>query len=141
VERGTQGCGNKPVSILFFFSYLILITLVFLNLFIAIILNGYFETCDQEASNLNKDLLGQFADAWSRLDPDATGFIKIVDFQNLMFELGPPLGWGQDHHDKPERTKRHSKMASRQLQTYLNQTSFFFNDVLDIVVMLYIIRD
>lgn len=38
------GCGHYLVTYVFFFSYLMMITLVFLNLFVAIILNGYFET-------------------------------------------------------------------------------------------------
>ena len=58
-----------------------------------------------------------------------------------MFELGPPLGWSENDALNPERVERHTKMASRMLQTYHNQTQFFFNDVLDNVVMLYVIRD
>jgi hypothetical protein len=38
-------------------SYLIMISLVFLNLFIAIILNGYFDTQDQDKQELNSDLM------------------------------------------------------------------------------------
>jgi len=38
------GCGNYLITYIFFFTYLMMITLVFLNLFVAIILNGYLET-------------------------------------------------------------------------------------------------
>ena len=40
------GCGSYTITYAYFGSYLIMITLVFLNLFIAIILNGYFDTRD-----------------------------------------------------------------------------------------------
>ena len=38
------GCGNFTIACLYFFSYSILISIIFLNLFIAIILSGYFDT-------------------------------------------------------------------------------------------------
>lgn len=44
----TIGCGNVNIAYIFMFSYLILLTLIFLNLFIAIILEGYFDTLDKE---------------------------------------------------------------------------------------------
>ena len=40
----TVGCGNWWLSYGFFTTYLVFISLIFLNLFIAIILNGYFLT-------------------------------------------------------------------------------------------------
>ena len=43
------GCGaNQLITYAFFISYTFLMTLVFLNLFIAIILDGYFEASDSE---------------------------------------------------------------------------------------------
>jgi hypothetical protein len=38
------GCGNTLTSYVFFFTFILLVTMVFLNLFVAIILNGYFDT-------------------------------------------------------------------------------------------------
>lgn len=36
-----QGCGNPIVSYVFFISFVVIISLVFLNLFVAIILEGF----------------------------------------------------------------------------------------------------
>ena len=36
------GCGNKYLAGTFFYTYILLVTLIFLNIFIAIILGGYF---------------------------------------------------------------------------------------------------
>ena len=46
VENGNKaiGCGDKFTSILFFVSFCIIVVLVFLNLFVAIILEGFEET-------------------------------------------------------------------------------------------------
>jgi hypothetical protein len=79
---------------IYFFSYITLVSLVFLNLFVAIILDGYFRTKDQEGHELNGIILGVFQDHWARFDPDATGYIKVQDFGTFMFAMGSPLGWG-----------------------------------------------
>ena len=61
----------------YFFTFYSFVTLVFLNLFIAIILNGYFETKEQETQIVNGELLGVFRQAWCKFDPDATGFMAV----------------------------------------------------------------
>lgn len=58
-------CGDYKITYAYFGSYLVLITLIFLNLFIAIILNGYFDTRDQEGQVLNAELMAKFKDAWA----------------------------------------------------------------------------
>jgi len=40
------GCGSRVITLVYFFTYLVIVTLIFLNLFVAIILNGYFDTRD-----------------------------------------------------------------------------------------------
>jgi hypothetical protein len=73
----TVGCGNLLTSWLFLFSFVFLITLVFLNLFVAIILNGYFETRNDIKQEINKEIIDEFKSAWANLDPNATGMIKM----------------------------------------------------------------
>jgi len=87
-----QGCG-VPFAWLYFISYTFLLTLVFLNLFIAIILDGYFEASSQTGQTLTPCLTAKCLDSWSIYDPDATGIIPMKDFPALMFSLGSPLGW------------------------------------------------
>jgi len=53
----TVGCGNWKLSYTFFLTFLVFINLIFLNLFIAIILNGYFMTINQTFQYLNPDRL------------------------------------------------------------------------------------
>jgi hypothetical protein len=42
--KETNGCGYPTVALLYFVSFLLIVTLVFLNLFIAIILEGFGNT-------------------------------------------------------------------------------------------------
>ena len=53
-----------------------------------------------EKQELNTMMLEKFRDAWSKYDPDATGFLKIEDFADVMFELGKPLGWDESYRNK-----------------------------------------
>jgi len=54
------GCGSSFTSYIFFFTYLVLVSIVFLNLFVAIILNGYFDTKDKQSYELDAELLSTF---------------------------------------------------------------------------------
>ena len=67
VNNGKEpiGCGSYAIAYTFFATYLIVLTLIFLNLFIAIILNGYFETLEQERQYLKPDVLTLFKETWS----------------------------------------------------------------------------
>jgi len=76
-DKSTVGCGSAFLAYVFFISYMLMITLIFLNLFVAIILNGYFDTRNEDSHMLNQDVLEMFRETWSHFDPDATGFIKI----------------------------------------------------------------
>jgi len=93
------GCGKPVIAYLFFGSYLVMLTLVFLNLFIAIILNGYFESVDKSQQYVDQDLIEVFKDSWSKFDPTATGFIPIKDVKEFLFELDAPLGWNESFKD------------------------------------------
>ena len=42
------GCGSLYVSKIYFFSFILIVGLVILNIFIAIILQGYFQAMEQE---------------------------------------------------------------------------------------------
>ena len=75
--------------------------LIFLNLFIAIILQGYDETRDRNEKMFNSEIREHFRDTWSMYDQDATGFIYLEDFPKLMISLGEPLGWDKSFVDNP----------------------------------------
>ena len=49
--RQTNGCGSGPAGIIFFIAYFLLVPLFFLDLFVAIILEG-FEQTSKQANNL-----------------------------------------------------------------------------------------
>jgi len=107
-------------------SFILVVTLIFLNLFIAIILQG-FSSSNSRANLLIKDeVLKQFVDKWSKYDPYATGFIAIEDFRLLLDELDPPFGFevNQDELEKSDY------VDSLQLATFEKLSKYNFFDVL-----------
>ena len=58
VENGynTMGCGNLYLAVITFNTFAIIVNLIFLNLFIAIILDSYEETTDRKKRMFNNEL-------------------------------------------------------------------------------------
>lgn len=92
-ERVPNGCGNRALAIVFFTSFVIMISLVFINLFVAIILEGFDETIVENDQPFNIQAHEKVRTVWSTYDPFASGFIRIKDFPRFMLKLGPPIGW------------------------------------------------
>lgn len=53
------------LATLFFLSYIIIVGLVFLNLFIAIILQGYYQTQEMEKQVVNTQIMNKYKDCWA----------------------------------------------------------------------------
>lgn len=70
-----------------------MISLVFINLFVAIILEGFDETITESKEAFNVQAHEKVRFVWSTYDPFASGFIRIKDFPRFMLKLGPPIGW------------------------------------------------
>lgn len=98
-----QGCGNPFLAQVFFITYIFLVGLIFLNLFIAIILQGYYQATEMEKQVVNSEIMHKYRDAWAQFDQDATGFMEANRFSDLMLAFGPPLGWDHTFLNKPTK--------------------------------------
>ena len=72
----TIGCGSD-FAYVYFISFLIVVSMIFLNLFIAIILEGFSSSNEEEEQTVSESHIDSFRLAWSDYDPDATGMIEI----------------------------------------------------------------
>lgn len=90
------GCG-APHAFPFFISFTLFVTFVFLNLFIAVILEGFGESGEEESMRLSEEHFRAFADKWSEFDPKATCFIKTAQLFPFMQTLDEPMGFGEDY--------------------------------------------
>jgi len=90
--------------------------MIFLNLFVAIILQGFNEINCKENQILNDQIVDNFKKCWSKFDPEGTGFMKCSKVKNLLFKLGPPLGFSKEH--KQSQKKQWELMQRIEVPTY-----------------------
>ncbi len=53
-------------------------------MFVAVILNGFTNSNEEEDIEIFKTLISQFKVIWQKYDPQATGFINVYDFESLV---------------------------------------------------------
>lgn len=71
----------------------------------------------------------RFREVWTEFDPQATTFIKLSMLRHFLFALGEPLGFGPSFEGK--KFMQDQFIASLELPTYHNFTSYQYLDVLD----------
>ena len=84
-------CGSAA-AIPFFISFQLVGCFIFLNLFVAVILENFTTLHNTDTNLVSSFDLETFNDAWARFDPDATNFIPSPQLAQLLLILPPPLG-------------------------------------------------
>jgi hypothetical protein len=87
-----NGCGKRTAEV-YIFSFTLLVSLVFLNLFVAIVLDNFDDMNKKDNELLNDKNMKWLKRCWSEFDRDGTCFIKIKDFDSFLVKLGEPLGF------------------------------------------------
>jgi len=70
-----DGCGNS-FAVPYFYSFTLVVSQIFLNLFIAIIIDSFLGQSDAFALPVNQNDIDEFCDCWQHYDPDARGYIE-----------------------------------------------------------------
>lgn len=61
-----EGCGSPMLATLFFISFMVIVSFIFLNLFIAIILESFESSQDDEGRKVGESTITIFNDFWSQ---------------------------------------------------------------------------
>jgi hypothetical protein len=85
-----NGCSAGMSVFLYFYSFILIVGLVVLNMFVGVVLEAFENS--QESDILNPADLDHFVEVWAEYDPDATYYIKASDVQSFLRKLRPPLG-------------------------------------------------
>lgn len=93
--EGIIGCGSS-ISFFYFFSYVILITMLIMNLAVAAVIQGLNTACQENLGIVSADDVDQFISLWKYYDPAATGWISAENLVYLLCELKHPLGRKRD---------------------------------------------
>jgi hypothetical protein len=64
-DEKTIGCGSKALAYSYFMSYLFIVNLIFLKIFIAVILEGYNSTQIQDGRLFNTEMNERFREIWA----------------------------------------------------------------------------
>lgn len=80
------------MSLFYFYSATLLLYFIFLNLFIAVIIQGFLDSKSNEKSRVKLAHLEQFRTEWKKIDPNVKLVVKIKDLFVILKNLGSPLG-------------------------------------------------
>ena len=87
VKNGIQGCGKPGLAKMYFISYMLVVALIFINLFIVIIFESFQESQIEEALKVGGKTIDLFCLLWQKYDPRGTGFIARGDMQALIIDI------------------------------------------------------
>lgn len=81
-----QGCGVYYYALFYFITFMVMVSFIFLNLFIAIILESFDTSKDEEGLQVGGDTISIFNDIWSedQFDPKGSKFIPINVFPEFL---------------------------------------------------------
>lgn len=90
-KYGIKGCGTKW-AYPYFISFILLVPMMIINLFMAIVIEGYFISESEHESIINQKHIEELINKWSEYDPKGTGFISYENMTLLLHDLYPPIG-------------------------------------------------
>ena len=85
-ELEIEGCGDPVLAYVYFLSFMLTVSFIFLNLFIAIILESFASSMDEEGLQIGESTINKFKDFWSesKFDPKGSKFINIAEFPDFL---------------------------------------------------------
>ena len=86
-KSGIQGCGNSLAAYIYFISFMIVVSFIFLNLFIAIILESFNSSQTEEGLQVGQRTIDKFNDIWVKFDERGKGFINVRKFPALLEKI------------------------------------------------------
>jgi len=92
-----NGCGQLALAFTYFITYTLIVTFVILNLFIAVIFEGFEESSKSDVA----DLLQKCVEAWKRYDPDSTMLLPVGRALDFIDELVEQACHHQAKDDDP----------------------------------------
>ena len=91
-----NGCNAGPSVFVYFYSFVLVVGLVVLNMFVGVVLEAFENS--QESNILSPDDLDHFVSVWTEFDPYARGKIKASEVNTFLRKLRPPLGMEESNN-------------------------------------------
>ena len=84
-------CGSFTAGVLFLLTYLVISSIVIVNMYIAVILENFSQATEDVQQGLTQDDFDMFYEKWENYDLKAKGFIRLSQVYDFLDELEPPL--------------------------------------------------
>jgi len=130
-----NGCGTS-FSYMYFVLFQLIVSIIFLNLFVAVILNGFTNSNEEEGFEVFKKNLASFKQVWKRYDPDASGFIKIELLSDFVQDLVQETDFITTGLNGPKLVRNF--IAHMQVPVYHSFTRYYYQDILNVLSKKYI---
>jgi hypothetical protein len=115
-----NGCGTSAIFP-FIVSFVLIVSLVVLNLIVAIVLDTYDEIMSED-NIISTDKLTEYLRVWSTFDPEATKLLETYKVPTFLKTLSAPLGCEGDEEDL--------KQILMSLNLYVIDDRVHFRDIL-----------
>ncbi|KAL4506799.1 hypothetical protein ABPG72_001220 [Tetrahymena utriculariae] len=94
--HGFTGCGHELSAFIYFFSFHLIVSIMIVNLLLALIIDGSAEAFKIKDAALNRYQLDQIQDLWMEYDKDGQGFINYKDFWQFSSRISIIYGVKQE---------------------------------------------
>ncbi|CAF4286890.1 unnamed protein product, partial [Rotaria sp. Silwood2] len=91
-------CGDTAIATPFIVSYVIITSLVVVNMYIAVILENFCQAHEDVQQGLTDDDYDMYYEKWQHLDPSGSQFIRYDQLSDFVDGLEPPLRISKPNH-------------------------------------------
>ena len=92
IDPATGNCGDEFTSFFIFQMTFTMLNYVLVNLFIAIILDNFSDTCAMSESKVTAEILEDFDEVWAKFDAKGTGRVSEMRLPEMLEQIEYPLG-------------------------------------------------
>lgn len=130
-DKKVNGCGT-PIAVAYFYSFTVIVSQIFLNLFIAIIIDSFLDQSKSFGMSVNQTDIDDFIDVWNRYDPNGNGTINCHEFEKFVAELArtPTKLIANKKRILKSVTRRRMFIADLEIPSHNSFSEFLFVDVL-----------
>ena len=122
-------------AIIYYISFQIIVSQVFLNLFIAIVVDTFIAMKNAYDLPVKQNDIDTFVECWQKYDPLGTGYILTKDLDQLLLDIhaSDTSFFSDDHEQITDTEMRRNLMIYLEIPMHKDLTSFMFYEVLSIL--------
>jgi len=130
-----NGCGNPVVARIYFFAFMIVVSLIFLNLFIAIVVDTFIGQAAAFSLPIKQNDIDEFIEIWRKYDPEATGYIPWRDIDAFIRDLNTEQAdfFKINRDEISNYIKRRAFIMNMEIPIYDGFKHFMFYDIIQLV--------